>query len=342
MTDVRGRVAELSLFDGVDRAQLERFLGLIEPESYAPGQVVVAEGDPAEHFGLVIDGAAEVTDGPSRRRIGTAGPGSIIGELGLLRGERRNATVTATSRMQMVLGSLDAFAELLAIDEVRTRLLRQATQHAAGSVETVAAELPDGSPIVLRPILPDDAEAFRATLDRLSPTSRRLRFFTAAPLPPSLIRYLTDLDYRNHFAWVAFADGADDDTGTGIDSGTGIGSARFIRIADRLDVAEIAVEVADEHQRHGVGRLLLGAIAIAAQEAGVERFEGDVLRENDASLRLFTSVGATRISSDDSALRMQVRPADLVAGLDPDVASRLRHVAAELIRLARVAIAPPT
>lgn len=331
--DLRTHVAALALFEGVATDGLEPFLSTIEAVAYSVGDVVVRHGDPADHFGLVLTGEAEVTDGPTGRHIGRAGPGSVIGELGLLRGETRNATVTATTPMKMVLGGHDAFSALLAIENARIRLARQASQHVAGSVPSVKASLSDGTTVLIRPILPDYADGFREALDRLSPVSRRLRFFTSGPLPPSLIRYLTDLDYRNHFAWVVVP--------TGAGPRDGIGSGRFVRLADRPDTAEIALTVADEYQRRGLGRLLLGAIAIAADEADVAMFEGEVLRDNGASLGLFSAVGARRVGGDRTAMRMEVSPERLIAEIDAGVAARLRAVATEVLRFTRIAIAPP-
>ena len=66
----------------------------------AAGQVIIRQGEAAERFYIVRAGAFSVTqsdlDGESRV-LRTLGPDSVFGELGLLTGAPRSATVTATS-----------------------------------------------------------------------------------------------------------------------------------------------------------------------------------------------------------------------------------------------------
>jgi acetyltransferase len=96
-----------------------------------------------------------------------------------------------------------------------------------------------------------------AGFEQLSEASRRSRFFTPLEqLPESLLRYLTELDYRDHVAPVA---GAIDDPGE-----PGVAIARYIRCADDPDCAEAAVTVLDDYQRRGIATVLLQALALIA------------------------------------------------------------------------------
>jgi hypothetical protein len=72
-------------------------------------------------------------------------------------------------------------------------------------------------------------------------------------------------------------------TATAATEGTapdGVGVARFVRLADRPDVAEAAVVVVDELQGRGLGSLLLRALTTAARLRGVAHFRAEVLPEN--------------------------------------------------------------
>jgi GNAT superfamily N-acetyltransferase len=51
-----------------------------------------------------------------------------------------------------------------------------------------------------------------------------------------------------------------------------VGAAHFVRTSD-AELAEIALEVVDEWQRHGIGRLLIECLRVYAVRAGVRRFE---------------------------------------------------------------------
>jgi CRP-like cAMP-binding protein len=69
--------------------------------SFAPGEWVLRQGEPGESLHLVASGRfaveQELPDG-SRRRVATVGPGDIFGELALIDGEPRSASVRALRR----------------------------------------------------------------------------------------------------------------------------------------------------------------------------------------------------------------------------------------------------
>ncbi|HSW43630.1 MAG TPA: MFS transporter [Patescibacteria group bacterium] len=104
--DVRvNRLAGLPLFAGVPAAVLEAVAVRLEPRRVTAGEVVIRQGDVADRFYLIETGTFGVT-----RRLGgatgaavrvealrTMGPGEVFGEIGLLRGIPRTATVTAAA-----------------------------------------------------------------------------------------------------------------------------------------------------------------------------------------------------------------------------------------------------
>lgn len=148
-------------------------------------------------------------------------------------------------------------------------------------------ELRDGTKVLLRPIEPEDRERLAEGLRRLSPRSRYLRFHTSVDeLSDRQLRYLTDVDGRDHVAWVAI----DEDH----PEVPGIGVARYVRLPDEPTVAEAAVTVADEYQGRGAGTLLLGLLAGAARGSGIRVFRNYVLAENRAMLDIFEALGVER------------------------------------------------
>jgi len=137
------------------------------------------------------------------------------------------------------------------------------------------ATLRDGKRVHLRWIRPEDAPLLRDGFARLSDASRRNRFFVALKeLPDSVVRYFTDVDGVDHAALVALS--VPDDGGPE----RGLGVARYIRSKGQPLTAEVAVTVADEFQRLGLGTLLLGTLAAAASEREVEAFTANVLWSN--------------------------------------------------------------
>src|SRR5271166_6358197 len=141
----------------------------------------------------------------------------------------------------------------------------------------IAVALRDNSHLTVRPIRPQDAEALRAGFERLSEESRYRRFLSPmSHLSEPTLRYLTEVDHRDHEALVAV--GAD---------GTLVGVARSVRSRDDPQVAEAAVTVADDWQGRGMGTALLGILADRARSEGISRFTALMLAENRDMLDLF-------------------------------------------------------
>lgn len=156
---------------------------------------------------------------------------------------------------------------------------------------TAELELRDGTRVRLRPIVSDDKPALVAGFARLSPESRYRRFMTAIDaLTPQQLVYLTEIDYVNHFAWIAFAI---DQPGT-----PGLGVGRYVRLKEVPDSAEAAVAVVDEYHNHGLGTLLLEALATTALENAISRFRFYVLEDNRPMLEVLHRLGA-RFSLDE-------------------------------------------
>lgn len=172
----------------------------------------------------------------------------------------------------------------------------------------------DGETLHLRPIVPDDAPLLVDGFARLSPESRFRRFFSPLEhLSEAQVRYLTEIDYEDHFAWVAFVDGPDGEP-------VGVGVARYVRDHSDATSAEAAVVVADEHHRRGIGSILLEALAAVALTRGIERFDLMVRSDNHAMIATMHELEAGRAPSDDAAVIRFVLDLPTLAGaLSPDL-----------------------
>jgi RimJ/RimL family protein N-acetyltransferase len=144
----------------------------------------------------------------------------------------------------------------------------------------------DGTAVLIRPILPEDGGRLRDGFARLSEMSRYRRFMTALDeLTEEQVRYLTEIDYENHMAWVALDPTKPDRPGLGV--------ARYVRLPDEPTVAEAAVTVVDSHQGRGLGSILLGVLGLSAVKNGIRTFRGYVLEENQPALALLDGLGAS-------------------------------------------------
>lgn len=205
----------------------------------------------------------------------------------------------------------------------RDELIDIADAVAAGRrVEPLEVVLRDGGRALIRPIVPEDKDRLRRGLDELSPRSRLLRFHAPIDqLTDEQLAYLTEIDYRDHFAWVATDPEHPDEPGMGV--------ARYVRLRSDPEVAEAAVTVTDRHQGRGLGTLLLAVLAATAVTRGIAWFRNYVLDDNEVMLDLFDRVGAVLAHEGLGVYRVDVPlPADLDAVGSSPIGQVLRAAAA--------------
>ena len=135
--------------------------------------------------------------------------------------------------------------------------------------------------ITIRPLATSDRRAVAFTFARLSEQSRYQRFFTTKPaLTPRDLRLLVEVDHWHHEALIAFSPAPR----------TPIGIGRYVRLKE-FDAAEVAIEVVDGWQRHGVGTALMVALSEQAARAGIRRFHVSMLRDNAGARALARKLG---------------------------------------------------
>ena len=173
--------------------------------------------------------------------------------------------------------------------------------------------LRDGSHVLIRQVQSADAPLLADGFARLSADSRWMRFLTPKKaLSPAELRYFTDLDHHDHEALGAL------DTG----DGRGVGIARFVRNADAPYAADIAITIADDWQRRGLGSELLARLSDRARQEGIRRFTALVAAENVAVAGLLRNACASLVGRDSSTLDYEIalvpsQEQDRPAGLEP-------------------------
>ena len=89
---------QASLFENFSRDDIEFVLPVLIPVSFGRGAVIYREGDPGDEMLLIIEGSASaVLDAPhgAMLRLATYGPGTVLGEMSIVDGDRRSASVVA-------------------------------------------------------------------------------------------------------------------------------------------------------------------------------------------------------------------------------------------------------
>jgi acetyl coenzyme A synthetase (ADP forming)-like protein len=136
-----------------------------------------------------------------------------------------------------------------------------------------------GHTLHLRPIRPDDRERLLAFYGHLSPATLHARFFDLCTPERALTYSPADVDYDREFGVI----------GENLDGIVAV--AHYFASRRRPDVAEVAFAIADSGQGRGIGTKLLEVLITAARTHGINRFEADVLSDNERMLAVFLDMG---------------------------------------------------
>jgi len=318
-----GDLAALTVFADCFGADLYPLARELTPITAEPGDTLMTQGGPADVFLIIHTGRVEVShhsdDGPSF--VTDVGPGRIVGEIALLRHSPRTATVTALEHLTGWVGGDDAFDELIELPGVLALLIRTARQRLAAFITPVPLTLHDGTRLLVRPVLPGDSERTVTGPVEFSSETLYRRFQSPRVPTPSLMRYLFEVDYVDHFVWVVTTE-----------AGDVVADARYVRDERDSSTAEIAFTVGDDYQGRGIGTYLMGALTVAARVAGVKTFSGRVLSQNRAMRAIFNHAGAHWEREDLGIVTTVVNvPATVPFG--PETEKRLEDVARQMIRV---------
>ena len=142
--------------------------------------------------------------------------------------------------------------------------------------------------MTVRPIQPSDEAAYRSILDRTTDEDRYCRFFHVVDHfdPAEVHRYVEDRD--DTIGMIAEEDGVP------------LGSAHAVWLDD--GDAELAIVVAHDARRRGVGLALVRALVAEVRRRGMRRLFAVSLGTNTAFAKLATATGFVHESSDSGTL----------------------------------------
>lgn len=318
-----GELATLDIFKGCPAEDLMPLAASLQPRQAKAGEVLMRQGEKAVSFLLIASGTADIKHVADDDVVTVehVRAGTIVGEIALLRHIPRTATVTTADVLTGWIGDSDAFARLVHIPGIMTRLVRTIRQRLAAFLTPIPVRTRDGTELLLRPVLPGDSERTLQGHVRFSAETLYRRFMSARVPSPALMDYLAEVDYVDHFVWVM----TDRD-------GNPVADARFVRDDNDPEVAEIAFTVADAYQGRGIGSFLIDALAVAARVAGVSKFSGRMLADNLAMRTIMDHYGAFW-ERDDVGVVITV-----VDVPDPSDLALSREMVADLKRTARQVI----
>jgi RimJ/RimL family protein N-acetyltransferase len=144
--------------------------------------------------------------------------------------------------------------------------------------------LKDGTPVAIRAIRRDDAGTILKAFRSLDRESVYRRFFSPKKdLSPSELEQLTGVDFNRVVALVV--------TKATENGEVLIGGGRYATDDPASGAAEIAFMTDGAHRGLGIASVILKHLQHIAQEAGVQRFEAEMLAENQPMLAVFRGSG---------------------------------------------------
>jgi thioredoxin reductase (NADPH) len=122
-------------FPDVPSATLEREVERMQIRRFLAGQTIIREGDPANSFFILTRGAASVRqNGPQgETEISTLKAGDYFGEIGLLSGGVRMATVRATAPSEVLELDAEGFRDLVESSQLTKDRLESKVEHRLAS-----------------------------------------------------------------------------------------------------------------------------------------------------------------------------------------------------------------
>jgi RimJ/RimL family protein N-acetyltransferase len=162
---------------------------------------------------------------------------------------------------------------------------------------TCESPVTDGTALDVRPMTRADRDGFAALFERLSPESRFHRYFSPKPqLSRRELDHLSDVGHVGHVAFAA-VDRCD---------GSIVGAARYIEHGNAEPTAELAVEVADDFQRRGIGTTLCERVIDGARSNGFTRLTATTLWENQPARALMRRLGFHAIRSQGREIEFEL------------------------------------
>ena len=112
INDMVENLGDVPIFKGCSKKELQTIARQVREISHDAGYVIATEGDPGAGLFVIADGQADVTIGG--KKVNHLEEGDFFGEMALLDGGPRTATVTATTPITLYALTEWVFRGLLA------------------------------------------------------------------------------------------------------------------------------------------------------------------------------------------------------------------------------------
>jgi len=140
-SEVLDEIAHVEMLHSLSPSEVQAIIPLLKPLSVEPGTTLCEEGAPGDAMFIILSGEADIYKGP--QLMAQLGPGEMFGEMALLTGEERSASVIARTPMKLYELDKSDFDAMLTrsphlasgLSRILARRLRETTQSTAKARE---------------------------------------------------------------------------------------------------------------------------------------------------------------------------------------------------------------
>lgn len=124
-------LSRVDVFRALDAAKIDRLARRLRLLVFGPGEVILRQGDPGDSLFVIRSGEVAVRlEVPGRQRdITTLSAGQFFGEMSLMTGESRAATIVARTHVECYVVSKDVFQEILEANPELAEAISQVLAH---------------------------------------------------------------------------------------------------------------------------------------------------------------------------------------------------------------------
>jgi small-conductance mechanosensitive channel len=144
---IKSHLDDVELLADLSKTEKTKLAAAVAETRYAAGEKVVRQGDPAGYeFFILVSGEVEVTvrqPGGAVLDLGVFGPGYYFGEMSLLTGEPRRATITARNDAELLVIDRDEFKEIVDAHPKVAEKLSRAVEKRRAEIEKELVEAGD-------------------------------------------------------------------------------------------------------------------------------------------------------------------------------------------------------
>ena len=150
LREIHDGLSHASLFhNALDQAQRESLAALCKAREFPGGGVLMKQGEPADAMYIVLEGAISITigtDPAEPQEVAISATGDVVGEMSLMLGTPRTATVTALTRVRAIEITKEAIGDLFkTTPELLERFSRVLAQRQLENESLAARKLDKGA-----------------------------------------------------------------------------------------------------------------------------------------------------------------------------------------------------